>query len=181
MNKSSWRDIETALDAAPSALTRDGWSRQMWAVKIQSLFGISIHSMLFSVAHQHSFENTFNLICNFYFVSIPVQTYFDAHIGGCNSVAITSDSKFIATLSASQPQVLAIWEWTTDSEVPVCTVELERSDDLQSNLKFNSENIFQLVSNSGNQIIFYEWSFEEGLKYYDPEINEKVIDNHVSR
>ncbi len=89
-------------------------------------------------------------------------------------MAITSDAKFIATLSASQPQVLAIWEWTTDSDAPVCAVEIGKSRDLQTNLKFNSENIFQLVSNSGTQIVFYEWSFEQGLKYYEPAIDEKV-------
>ncbi len=103
-----------------------------------------------------------------------MQTYFDTHADGCISVAMTPDSKFIASLGSSHPQELAIWEWTTDSDRPVCSIQLEKSFGIQSNVRFNTENVFQLVSNSGHQVIFYEWSFDTGLKYFDPVIDDKV-------
>ena len=89
-------------------------------------------------------------------------------------MAITPDSKFIASLSAHHPQVLAIWEWTTDSDKPVCTIQLEQTFGLQSNIRFNTESIYQLVTNSSTQTIFYEWDFDAGFKFYDPIINDQV-------
>lgn len=111
----------------------------------------------------------------------PVQTYFDTHEDGCVSVAITHDSKFIASLGASHPQVLAIWEWTTDSDSPVCTIQLDKSFGLQTNIRFNSEDTNQLISNSNHQVIFYEWSFEKGMHFYDPVIDDSTFNKPVGR
>ncbi len=109
--------------------------------------------------------------------SVPVQTYFNTHENGTISVAITPDSKFIASLSAEHPQVLAIWEWTTESEIPICTAEIDPKFGLQKNLRFNVENTFQLVTNSSNQALFYEWNMENGFVYYSPTLNDEVRDD----
>lgn len=106
--------------------------------------------------------------------SLPVQTYFNTHLEGIISVAITPDSKYIASLSAQHPQVLAVWEWTTDSETPICTAELKPEFGPQINIRFNLENIFQIVTNSYSQTIFYEWSFENGFVYFAPVLNDTV-------
>ena len=111
-------------------------------------------------------------------LSIPVQTYFNDHSYGCISVAITPDSKFIASLSAQYPQVLAIWEWTTDSEMPVCTAEIDPMYGLQSTIRFNAYNVYQVVTNNHSQTIFYEWNFDSGFSYYAPEINDEVCTEH---
>ena len=108
------------------------------------------------------------------FLSIPVQTYFNTHIGGTISVAITPDSKYIASLSAQDPQVLAIWEWTSDNELPLCTAELEPSYNRQTNIRFNPENTFELVTNSSTQAIFYEWNERDGFVYHAPVLNDQV-------
>lgn len=103
-----------------------------------------------------------------------MQTYFNNHSEGCISVAITPDSKFIASLSAHYPQVLAIWEWTTDSDIPVCTAEIDPMYGLQSNIRFNLFDIHQIVTNNNSQCIFYEWNAENGFSYFAPEINDSV-------
>lgn len=105
---------------------------------------------------------------------MPVQTYFNTHLDGTISVAITPDSKYIASLSAQSPQVLAIWEWTTDSETPVCTAELEEKFGLQNHIRFNLEDTNQLVTNSSFQTIFYEWSYDNGFVYHAPILNDNV-------
>jgi cilia- and flagella-associated protein 251 len=107
-------------------------------------------------------------------LSIPVQTYFDAHQDGVISVAITSDSRYLATLSAQHPQVLAIWEWTSDNEDPLCKTELSEKFGVQTNIRFNLENNFQLMTNSPNQAIFYEWSVNNGFVYFAPLLNDQV-------
>jgi len=77
-------------------------------------------------------------------------------------------------LSVQFPQVLAIWEWTTDSELPVCTAEIDSMYGLQSNIRFNSYDIYQVVTNNQTQTIFYEWNNDSGFTYYAPEINDEV-------
>ena len=108
-----------------------------------------------------------------------MQTYFDTHLDGTISVAITPDSKYIASLSADYPQVLAIWEWTTDSDTPVCTAELDPRFGPQLNVRFNLENTFQLVTNSSFQTIFYEWSHAKGFVYFAPVLNDASFNKPV--
>lgn len=105
---------------------------------------------------------------------MPVQTYFNTHLEGTISLAITPDSKYIASLSAHYPQVLAIWEWTTESETPLCTAELKPEYGPQINIRFNLENTFQLVTNSYSQTIFYEWSLDKEFVYFAPVLNDNV-------
>ncbi|RNA14704.1 WD repeat-containing 66 [Brachionus plicatilis] len=112
---------------------------------------------------------------------VPVQTYFNSHLEGTLSVAITPDSKYLASISAQYPQVLAVWEWTTDSEVPICTAELDPEYGPQSNIRFNLENTFQIVTNSYSQTIFYEWSFDQGFVYYAPVLNDTTFNKPVGR
>lgn len=90
-------------------------------------------------------------------------------------MAITPDSKYVASLSAEYPQVLCIWEWTTDSETPVCTAQIDPKFGPQSTIRFNLDNTFQLVTNSPTHTLFYEWSYENGFVYFAPELNDKVL------
>jgi hypothetical protein len=105
---------------------------------------------------------------------IPVQTYFNTHLEGTVSVAITPDSKYLASISAQYPQVLSIWEWTTDSDVPVCTAEIDPKYGPQANIRFNLETSSQLVTNSHSQALFYEWNYENGFVYFAPKLNDEV-------
>ncbi len=106
--------------------------------------------------------------------SIPIQTYFNTNPDGFSAICITTDSKYIATLSATLPQVLSIWEWTTESEQPVCSVELSADCCLQKLIRFNIDNNYQLITNGDSQTIFFEWSLADGLKYFAPQINDDV-------
>jgi hypothetical protein len=89
-------------------------------------------------------------------------------------LAITPDSKYLASLSAEHPQVLAIWEWTTDQDTPICTAQLDARFGIQSNIRFNPENTAQIVTNSSHQVVFYEWSHEKGFSYFTPSLNDQV-------
>ncbi len=54
-------------------------------------------------------------------------------------------------------QVLSIWDWTTEAEIPLCTAELDPRYGVQNYVLFNPEDTRQLVSNSESQVIFYSW------------------------
>jgi cilia- and flagella-associated protein 251 len=58
--------------------------------------------------------------------------------------------------------------------MPVCTAEIDQMYGLQSNVRFNLNNISQVLTNNQSQVIFYEWNFETGLNYFCPEINDEV-------
>lgn len=69
---------------------------------------------------------------------------------------------------------MSIWDWTAQSERPLCALELKRDHSNQHHLRFNPRQSSQLVSNSTTQVLFYEWSPTEGLICFDPELNERV-------
>ena len=69
---------------------------------------------------------------------------------------------------------MSIWDWTADSEKPLCALELKRDHSNQHYLQFNPRQTSQLVSNSATQVLFYEWSYEDGIICYDPELTERV-------
>ena len=58
--------------------------------------------------------------------------------------------------------------------MPVCTAEIDQMYGLQSNVRFNLNNILQVLTNNHSQVIFYEWNFETGLTYFCLEINDEV-------
>jgi hypothetical protein len=89
-------------------------------------------------------------------------------------VAITPDSKYIASLSAQDPQVLAIWEWTSDSETPLCTAQLDPAYGRQNHIRFNEENTYELVTNSNSQVVFYQWNDQNGFVFYAPVLDDQV-------
>ncbi len=105
---------------------------------------------------------------------MPVQTYFNANQDGILAMSMTTDSKYISTLSAKLPQTLSIWEWTTESELPVCSIELSADLGLQRLIRFNTDDIFQLISNGDTLTVFFEWSPLNGVKYFAPKINDAV-------
>ncbi|CAF2587098.1 unnamed protein product [Rotaria sp. Silwood2] len=105
---------------------------------------------------------------------LPNQTYFDV-INGTGAVAFSSDAKYLATLSQQAPQIMSIWDWTAEGDRPICALELKNDYSNQHYLQFNPRQSTQLVSNSTTQVIFYEWSHENGLNYYDPELTERTF------
>ena len=69
---------------------------------------------------------------------------------------------------------MSIWDWTAQSERPLCALELKRDYSNQHYLQFNPRQSSQLVSNSMTQVLFYEWSHANGLICFDPELTERV-------
>jgi hypothetical protein len=69
---------------------------------------------------------------------------------------------------------MSIWDWTAGSERPLCALELKRDYSNQHYLQFNPRQSTQLVSNSTTQVLFYEWSHENGVICFDPELTERV-------
>lgn len=104
---------------------------------------------------------------------IPVRTIFDG-AGGVVVIAMSPDSQYMATISASKLQassfircsyvtskvhfqVVSIWEWTNDSSAPLCQASLGEDYSYQTHLAFHDDDPHQLVSNSEDLVVFYYW------------------------
>ncbi|XP_043095867.1 cilia- and flagella-associated protein 251 [Puntigrus tetrazona] len=109
------------------------------------------------------------------YTGIPVRTLFDCHPeGGVSAMALSKDSRYLATVGAGPVQRVCIWNWTDERESPECQVDLNPKYGCQNQLLFNPFDNTQLVSNSSTQTLFYTW--ETGhLECSAPEITDKTF------
>nr|XP_034345193.1 cilia- and flagella-associated protein 251 [Arvicanthis niloticus] len=118
------------------------------------------------------------------FTGIPVHTIFDScpDGNGIRSIAITRDSKFLATISDAETQKVCIWKWTLAVETPACTLELPKEYGFQENFIFNPANNRELVSNSKTQAVYYYWFEDKGiLTHSAPLLTEKTFNKLVGK
>ncbi|XP_065682743.1 cilia- and flagella-associated protein 251 isoform X1 [Hydra vulgaris] len=121
------------------------------------------------------------------FKRIPVRTIFNVDTGGVSFCVISSDAKYIAVLSSSEPQKLTIWSWTTESQVPIVTVCLSENSnsatsELMTYLAFNNQDFRQLVCNNKSKITFVNWEKDGNIFLSSPMLSDKdfntVIGNY---
>lgn len=118
------------------------------------------------------------------FTGIPVHTIFDScpEGNGIRSIAITRDSKFLATISDAEIQKVCIWKWTLAVETPTCMLELPKEYGFQEHLIFNPVNNKELVSNSKTQAVYYSWFEDKGiLTHSAPLLTEKTFNKLVGK
>ncbi|KAH9286559.1 Echinoderm microtubule-associated protein-like 5 [Echinococcus granulosus] len=100
----------------------------------------------------------------------PVRCLFTIHRDGVMAVRLSPDARYLATLSADPThQVLAVWDWTSSAEHPLCFTQLE-SDKLgvQAHIAFRSDNYFQAMSNSETHVVFYDWTLGGCMTSHSP-------------
>ncbi|XP_036382155.1 cilia- and flagella-associated protein 251 [Megalops cyprinoides] len=106
---------------------------------------------------------------------IPVQTLFDCHPeGGVSAVALSSDSKLLVTVGAGEIQRVCIWEWTSETEAPVCVTELNPEYGCQNYIIFDPNDSTQLLSNSESQVLFYHMD-KANLECLAPELSDNTF------
>ncbi|KAH9503910.1 Cilia- and flagella-associated protein 251 [Bulinus truncatus] len=115
------------------------------------------------------------------YTGTPIQTMFDPNPkGGVVAVALTPDSRYLATLSALPIQTLAIWDWTVDGDVPICSADLKPEYGLQNFIAFDSTDVHHLVTNSESQVLFYHWE-DNMIKYFAPPLSDSDFNKPVGR
>ncbi|XP_069611603.1 cilia- and flagella-associated protein 251 [Ranitomeya imitator] len=113
------------------------------------------------------------------FSGIPVHTIFQSHPQqGVIAIAMSQNAKYLATIGGGTVQKVCIWDWTTGSETPICTSELNAQFGLQKYILFNPEDETQLITNSDTQVIFYSWD-NCNLEYVAPPLNDKTFNKAV--
>ncbi|MEL6805667.1 MAG: hypothetical protein AAFO91_18000 [Bacteroidota bacterium] len=97
---------------------------------------------------------------------------------GTASVAISSDARYVAAVTADPVPRVLVWKWTVSAE-PVAMVRLggELFRD-QANLRFHPEDSHLMVSNSEMQTVFYSWEGTQ-IKYDAPTLNDTTFNKPV--
>ncbi|TNN20988.1 Cilia- and flagella-associated protein [Schistosoma japonicum] len=112
-----------------------------------------------------------------------VRTIMKPHKHGVISVALTEDARYLATLAAdSIDQCIAIWNWTTGSDLPHCQVKTSCQMSFQTKITFNPSNYYHLSTNGDYQVIFYSWSNQENdMVSYAPSLKDEDFKQKVGQ
>lgn len=92
---------------------------------------------------------------------VPVKTYTLPHEGGVESLDISDDALYIATLGCptsghASEQEVAVWAWSLPENEPVLRQSIG-SDDYQYSVKFDLTDKSQLVTTGEKSILFWRW------------------------
>ena len=68
---------------------------------------------------------------NHTFFRVPVRTFYDGLGQGTVGVALSHDSRYLATLGIKTPQVLSIWDWTEERETPLHSISISVDHGMQ--------------------------------------------------
>ncbi|XP_018608319.1 cilia- and flagella-associated protein 251 [Scleropages formosus] len=110
---------------------------------------------------------------------IPVRTIFDCHPeGGVAAIALSRDSKLLVSVGAGPIQRVCVWDWTSDTENPLCVTDLSLELGRQHHILFHPNDSSQLLSNSDTHVLFYTMEMEH-LHYSVPEISDKTFSKVV--
>ncbi|XP_078482961.1 cilia- and flagella-associated protein 251-like [Ciona intestinalis] len=113
------------------------------------------------------------------YTGIPVQTIFGIHDeSGVVAIAMSTDAKYIVTVSATSPQTVSIWDWTESADQPMFSTEINPRWNLQTFVAFHPDDNQQFVTNSDSQVVFYSW--ESGtLKHHAPFLSDSVFNRAI--
>lgn len=105
----------------------------------------------------------------------PQRTYFSPHENGVVAMDISPDANYIVTLSDFIPQTISIWDISNEdlAEPIVSCTFCHTQDYKQICVKFNTQNVHQIVSNGKEHVVFFDW--EDGvsdISYYMPQIQK---------
>eukprot|EP00753_Platysulcus_tardus_P018249 PLAT6795.1.p2 GENE.PLAT6795.1~~PLAT6795.1.p2 ORF type:complete len:975 (+),score=426.58 PLAT6795.1:45-2927(+) len=114
----------------------------------------------------------------------PIKTIFQPHPNGVSAMDLSPDAMFLVTLSAvdpdsDDPQVISLWEWTVERDGPLYSAEITALDE-QYSVRFNRNDIREIVTNGAERVIFWNWQ-EPKLKYYSPPITKRDFRQAVAR
>ncbi|KAL0979393.1 hypothetical protein UPYG_G00184500 [Umbra pygmaea] len=113
------------------------------------------------------------------FSGIPVQTLFDSHPEeGVAALALSKDAKYLVTVGAGKVQQVCLWDWTNETEIPLCTTEINPRFGFQNHITFNPNDSTQLLSNSESQVLFYNRDKQQ-LDCIAPELVDKTFTKAV--
>lgn len=62
---------------------------------------------------------------------------------------------------------MSVWDWTVESDSPLCQVSLGPDYSYQTYMAFHHDDPHQMVSNSEDLVVFYNWVSHLTYKLFD--------------
>ncbi|KAI9330315.1 WD40-repeat-containing domain protein [Obelidium mucronatum] len=104
--------------------------------------------------------------------ALPIKTIFEIHAGtGVVACEFSADMKYMVTLGNEEKQVIMIWDWSTESEKPICQLEIE--GERQKTLKINPEDPFEIMTNGDITVNFFIWEKDGTIAQHIPLLSSK--------
>ncbi|KAJ3038815.1 Cilia- and flagella-associated protein 251 [Rhizophlyctis rosea] len=104
--------------------------------------------------------------------ALPIKTIFDPHQGhGVVAADFSPDTRWFFTLGNEPMQTLAIWDWTSESDVPTISVIVDGPPQIW--LKVNPRDSSELITNGKDNVNFFTWAEDSGIQQYPPILNAK--------
>lgn len=113
------------------------------------------------------------------FTGSPLKTFFDPSPTGIECLDISSDGRYLVSVSAKiggtdDPQTLSIWDWTSESDQPLCTQSFPQCEK-QVCVKFDPWNPLAVMTNGSRRAFFWAWNREDNgavLTCQPPKLNK---------
>ena len=123
----------------------------------------------------------------------PLKTIFSPHGKGVSCMDISQDGNFICTLSATEPQEIAVWEWRKDSEnhedyvVAASEIPGTRHYSIRFRTYHEEEldgqelvgEMLEIATNNEDSVIFWKWS--ESERALTSDINKKELKSLIKQ
>ncbi|KAJ3328660.1 Cilia- and flagella-associated protein 251, partial [Blyttiomyces sp. JEL0837] len=104
--------------------------------------------------------------------ALPIKTLFDVHDGfGVVAAEFTGDSKYLVTLGNEPRQAIMVWDWTTESDKPLCNLIVEGEP--QKCLRINPDNPNDLITNGDRTVNFFSWDKDGTINQIVPLLSSK--------
>ncbi|KAI8804403.1 WD40-repeat-containing domain protein [Cladochytrium replicatum] len=105
--------------------------------------------------------------------ALPIKTMFDPHQGaGVAAAEFTSDARYLITIGDEKEQVLAIWDWTTESDGPLLTHRIDGGR--QTQVKVNPDDPVEFLTTGPQSVNFFVWNRESNvLEQHSPTLSPK--------
>ena len=108
------------------------------------------------------------------------RTYFSPYENGVCAVDLSTDARYLATISNDQEQQISIWDLHNEdlNEPFVSTKFKYAGGDRQTIVKFNPTNVYELVAHGKRKLGFFSWKEDdEELSFYVPILDSTAFSN----
>jgi len=104
----------------------------------------------------------------------PVKILTKPYEAGIAAMDMSSNSMFLATVSAGFPQEISIWEWTVATKDAAASCTIAESEGFQHSVRFNPVDVRDIVSNGKSQVLFWHWTEEALTPFHPPKGIDKL-------
>jgi len=113
-------------------------------------------------------------------LSAPMPAQGDVSAPQANSRDQTksTDQATGAAKEFEESQSISVWEWTEETDQPVCTANLG-TQDVQTCVLFNAWETHEIATNGKRRLFFWTWDIGQPFQFYSPALNSRDFKQRI--